>query len=75
MGFTLEAATVLEGGRANGEGVFIPAHALLGANDDSARDHLFMVQKRSYKGAHQSICCNLNVPAVVAKDVNSGAGG
>jgi hypothetical protein len=44
MGFTLEAATVLEGWRAHGEGVFLPAHALLGANDYSTRDHLFMVQ-------------------------------
>jgi hypothetical protein len=46
MGLTLEAATVLEGGRADGEGVFFPAQALLRANDDSA--HLFMVQKRSF---------------------------
>jgi hypothetical protein len=47
MGLTLEAASVLKGGRANGEGVFLAAHALLGANDYSVREHLFMVQKRS----------------------------
>jgi hypothetical protein len=46
MGLTLEAAAVLESGRAHGEGVFLPAQALLRANDDSA--HLFMVQKRSF---------------------------
>jgi hypothetical protein len=46
MGLTLEAATVLKGWRAHREGVFLPAQALLRANDDSA--HLFMVQKRPF---------------------------
>jgi hypothetical protein len=43
MGFTLETASVLEGWRAHSEGMFLPAHALLRANDETARDHLFMV--------------------------------
>jgi hypothetical protein len=40
MGLTLEAAAVLKGGCANGEGVFLPAQARLRANDDNARDHI-----------------------------------
>jgi hypothetical protein len=48
MGFTLKTASVLEGGRAHGEGVFLPAHELLRTNDYSTRDHLFMVQKRFF---------------------------
>jgi hypothetical protein len=40
MGLTLEAAAVLKGRCANGEGVILPAQARLRANDDNARDHI-----------------------------------
>jgi hypothetical protein len=44
MGLALEAAIVLEGGRADGEGVSHPAQALLRANDDFARDHFVVIK-------------------------------
>jgi hypothetical protein len=49
MGLTLKAATVLKGGRADVEGVFLPAQAFLGANDDSS--HLVILQRKTF-------CCN-----------------